>query len=42
MTAANAAQDAQWKRWRAVADLYHAYFTDLILTVVTRLRNSTA
>ena len=27
---------SQWKRWRAVADLYHAYFTGLILTVVTR------
>ncbi|MET4717132.1 hypothetical protein ABIF63_001238 [Bradyrhizobium japonicum] len=37
MTAAtDAAQEAQWKRWRAVADLYHAYFTGLILTVVTR------
>jgi len=34
--AADSAQDAQWKRWRAVADLYHAYFTGLILTVVTR------
>src|SRR6201990_747659 len=30
------AQRAQWKRWRAVADLYHAYFTGLILTVVSR------
>src|SRR3954469_1542115 len=36
MTASDAAQDAQWKRWRAVADLYHAYFTGLILTMVTR------
>ncbi len=34
--AADSAQEAQWKRWRAVADLYHAYFTGLILTVVTR------
>jgi len=34
--AADTAQEAQWKRWRAVADLYHAYFTGLILTVVTR------
>ncbi|CAN5189936.1 hypothetical protein BH11PSE4_BH11PSE4_08840 [soil metagenome] len=25
-----------WPRWRAVADLYHGYFTGLILTVVTR------
>jgi hypothetical protein len=29
-------QQAQWLRWRSVADLYHAYFTGLILTVVTR------
>lgn len=37
MTAASdAAQQAQWTRWRAVADLYHAVFTGLILTVVTR------
>ena len=32
----DAAQQAQWLRWRSVADLYHAYFTGLILTVVTR------
>jgi hypothetical protein len=31
-----AQQETQWKRWRAVADLYHAWFTGLILTVVTR------
>src|ERR1700712_2845751 len=30
------AQEAQWLRWRTVADLYHAYFTGLILAVVTR------
>src|SRR4051794_41913015 len=30
------AQKAKWLRWRSVADLYHAYFTGLILTVVTR------
>jgi hypothetical protein len=30
------AQQAQWLRWRSVADLYHAYFTGLILSVVTR------
>ena len=29
-------QEAQWRRWRSLADLYHAYFTGLILTVVTR------
>jgi hypothetical protein len=29
-------EEAQWRRWRAVADLYHAYFTGLILSVVTR------
>jgi hypothetical protein len=28
--------EAQWRRWRAVADLYHSYFTGLILSVVTR------
>ena len=32
----NAAQEAQWKSWRSVADLYHACFTGLILTAVTR------
>src|ERR1017187_3200342 len=30
------AQEAKWLRWRSVADLYHAYFTGLILSVVTR------
>ena len=30
------AQEAQWQAWRAVAELYHAFFTGLILTVVTR------
>jgi hypothetical protein len=33
---ADGAQDASWLRWRGVADLYHAYFTGLILSVVTR------
>ena len=28
--------EAKWARWRAVANLYHAFFTGLILTVVTR------
>ena len=28
--------EAKQARWRAVADLYHAYFTGLILAVVTR------
>ncbi|WOH81235.1 hypothetical protein RX327_36860 [Bradyrhizobium sp. BEA-2-5] len=36
MTAGESAQEAQWRKWRGVADLYHAYFTGLILTVVTR------
>jgi hypothetical protein len=38
MTEANQAgpREAQWLKWRSVADLYHAYFTGLILTVVTR------
>ena len=35
-TGAQATQAAQWRKWRSVADLYHAYFTGLILTVVTR------
>src|SRR5450755_1874072 len=30
------AREAQWLRWRSVADLYHAFFTGLILSVVTR------
>lgn len=30
------ASDPQWRTWRSVADLYHAYFTGLILTLVTR------
>ena len=29
-------QEALWLRWRSVAALYQAYFTGLILTVVTR------
>ena len=29
-------EEAQWLRWRSLADLYHAYFTGLVLTVVTR------
>ena len=35
-TSREASQEAQWRKWRSVADLYHAYFTGLILTVVTR------
>jgi hypothetical protein len=35
-------QDAEWSRWRSVADLYHAYFTGLILTLVTRRGTSDA
>jgi len=31
-----ASDDARWRAWRGVADLYHAFFTGLILTVVTR------
>ena len=30
------APEAQWLKWRSVAELYHAYFTGLILCVVTR------
>ena len=36
MSGEQAAQQAQWARWRSVADLYHAFFTGLILLVVTR------
>src|SRR4026208_1881464 len=36
MTAGQDAREAQWLRWRGVADLYHAFFTGLILTLVTR------
>ncbi|QOZ23004.1 hypothetical protein [Bradyrhizobium sp. CCBAU 51753] len=36
MTAGESAHEAQWRKWRSVADLYHAFFTGLILTVVTR------
>jgi hypothetical protein len=36
MTGDSDAPEATWQRWRGVADLYHAYFTGLILTVVTR------
>jgi hypothetical protein len=32
----DAAREAQWLKWRSIAELYHAYFTGLILTVVTR------
>lgn len=32
----------KWARWRAVANLYHAFFTGLILTVVTRSGVATA
>ena len=35
-------QEAEWLRWRGVADLYHAYFTGLILTMVTRRGTSDA
>jgi hypothetical protein len=40
--AQEAAQQAEWRRWRSVADLYHACFTGLILTVVTRRGTSDA
>jgi hypothetical protein len=30
------AREAEWRKWRSVADLYHAFFTGLILSVVTR------
>jgi hypothetical protein len=34
--AGDGTREAQWLKWRSIADLYHAYFTGLILTVVTR------
>jgi hypothetical protein len=34
--ATDGAREARWQRWRSVAELYHGYFTGLILTVVTR------
>ncbi len=34
--AGDGTREAQWRQWRSVADLYHAFFTGLILTVVTR------
>jgi hypothetical protein len=40
--AQDGAQAAKWLRWRSIADLYHAYFTGLILTVVTRRGTSDA
>src|SRR3977135_3052333 len=36
MTAGQDPREAKWLRWRSVAELYHAYFTGLLLTVVTR------
>lgn len=36
MDAVSKTDQAKWARWRAVANLYHAFFTGLILTVVTR------
>src|SRR5258708_9691461 len=36
MTEEQHGREAEWLKWRRVADLYHAYFTGLILTVVTR------
>jgi hypothetical protein len=38
----DAAREAQWLKWRSIADLYHAFFTGLILTVVTRRGTSDA
>src|SRR5207247_7709009 len=36
------AREAQWLKWRSVAELYHACFTGLILSVVTRRGTSDA
>src|ERR1700747_1547888 len=32
----DATQSALWAKWRSISDLYHALFTGLTLTVVTR------
>lgn len=32
----HASRDPRWLAWRAVADLHHAFFTGLILTIVSR------
>jgi len=34
--------ETEWLRWRGVAELYHAYFSGLILTMVTRRGTSDA
>ena len=36
MTGSQNTEEVQWRAWRGVAELYHAFFTGLILTVVTR------
>lgn len=36
MAGQDGAREAQWTKWRSVADLYHAFLTGLILTVVSR------
>jgi hypothetical protein len=36
MDTADGAQQALWTKWRSIADLYHACFTGLILTMATR------
>jgi len=39
---ASKTDQVKWAQWRAVANLYHAFFTGLILTVVTRRGTSAA
>jgi hypothetical protein len=36
MAAGQDGREAQWLKWRSVADVYHALFTGLVLSVVTR------
>ena len=38
----DSAREAQWLKWRSVAELYHACFTGLILSVVTRRSSADA
>src|SRR4030081_1222239 len=42
MAGQDGAREAQWAKWRSVADLYHAFFTGWILSVVTRRRPADA
>ncbi len=36
------ADDGDFRAWHAVADLYHAYFTGLVMSLVTRRGSAAA